>query len=454
MTGIFAPEALLPDGWAERVRVTLADGRIAGVTPGAAPEPGDTVLTGMALLPAASNVHSHAFQRAMAGLAEMRATGEDDFWTWRSVMYDFLGRMTPESVEAVAAQLCVEMLEAGFACLGEFHYLHHQKDGTPYDNPAEMAERIAAAASATGMGLTLLPVLYAQGGCDGRALAGGQVRFGNGLSGFAKIMDGAARAVDALPADARLGIAPHSLRAVPPAMLAEATAMWSDGPIHIHAAEQVKEVAEVEAHLGARPVRWLLDTAGADARWCLIHATQMEPGETEGLAASGAVAGLCPITESNLGDGIFDGARFIAAGGAFGVGSDSDVRISVSEELRTFEYSQRLRDRRRAILAPPGGSVGETIYLGAVRGGAQAMGRESGAIEAGKWADLVAVDRTGPVMAPLPAERVLDGWIFAGGNETVREVWSAGRHMVRGGRHVKRDEVAEAYRQAMRAVSG
>ncbi|HET9069574.1 MAG TPA: formimidoylglutamate deiminase, partial [Amaricoccus sp.] len=355
MTALFAPLALLTDGWARDVRVTLDGGRIAGVEPDAAAAPGDHTLAGRALLPAPCNLHSHAFQRAMAGMAERRGPTADSFWTWRRLMYRFLDVLDPDEIEAIAGLVYVEMLEAGYAAVAEFHYLHHAPGGTPYADPAELSHRIVAAAAETGIGLTLLPVLYTWGGADRAPLAGGQRRFGNDLDDFLALH---ARAGAGLAADGRLGAAPHSLRASTPDDIRVLAAALPDGPMHIHAAEQVQEVDEVRAWLGARPVEVLLDRIGVDPRWCLIHATQMTADETTGLAASGATAGLCPITESNLGDGIFDAARFLAANGRLGIGSDSNVRIALAEELRTLEYSQRLRDRARNVLAAPEASVG------------------------------------------------------------------------------------------------
>jgi formiminoglutamate deiminase len=451
MTTIFAPTALLPGGWARDVRVTIADGRIAAVEPGAAPAPEHAALAGCALLPAMGNLHSHAFQRAMAGMTERRGAGDDSFWTWRELMYRFLDVLTPEDIEAIAALVQVEMLEAGYGSVAEFHYVHHRPGGAPYDDPAELSRRIVAAAETTGIGLTLLPVLYSYGGAGEAPLAGGQLRFGNDLDGFLRLVD-AAR--PALTGDARLGAAPHSLRGTSPAQLGAVAAALSDGPLHIHAAEQVQEVAQIEAWLGARPVEVLLDRVGIGPRWCLVHATQMTTDETERLARSGAVAGLCPITEANLGDGIFNGPGYLAAGGAFGVGSDSNVRIALAEELRTLEYSQRLAHRARNVLAAPGASVGQGLYVRALAGGAQALGRDCGAIRTGALADLVAIERGGPVLGPLADDQLLDGWIFAGDDRVVREVWSAGRHVVRDGRHVARDRVAERYRRVMAGVMG
>lgn len=442
MTVLWAEQALLADGWARGVRIRVdGSGRIAEVAAGAEPEGERHAI----LLPAPANLHSHAFQRAMAGLTERRGPDpRDSFWTWRQLMYRFLDRLGPEDVEAIAAFVQMEMLEAGYACNVEFHYLHHRPGGLPYDDLAEMSARIAAAARTTGIGLTLLPVLYQHGGCDGRALGPGQIRFGNDPERFARLMDGARAALAPLPPDTLLGVAPHSLRAVGPEALGGVVGL-GDGPIHMHLAEQLAEVEEVRAARGARPVRWLLDNAAVDGRWCLIHSTQMEPDETLALAATGAVAGLCPITESSLGDGIFDGVRWLGAGGRFGIGSDSNIRIALSEELRTLDYSQRLRDRSRAALARPDASTGRVLFEGAARGGAQAAGRASGAIAPGLWADLLALDGAAVDLIGKTGDTVLDAWIFAGDDRMVLDVWSAGRHLVQGGRHIAREAIRARY---------
>lgn len=449
MPQIFARHALLPDGWAENVAVeTGPDGLIAAVRAGA-PDPGGAPRI---LLPAASNLHSHTFQRAMAGRAERRGPEADSFWTWRALMYRFLEQLTPDDVEAIAALAFIEMQEAGFAAVAEFHYLHHAPGGAAYADPAEMAARICAAAAATGIGLTLLPVFYAFGGAGARPLAGGQLRFGCDLDRFARLHEASRAAVAALPADARIGVAPHSLRATTPETLAALVAAHPAGPLHIHAAEQPAEVADVEAWLGARPVAWLLDAAPVDARWCLIHATHMTPAETAALARSGAVAGLCPITEANLGDGLFDGPRFLAAGGRLGIGTDSNVRIDLAEELRLHEYGQRLRDgTRNALLAAPGSS-GEALYARALAGGAQALDRPSGAIRPGAVADLVALDADHVAFAGLAPDQFLDAWIFAAGPGALRELWSAGRLAVRDGRHVARDALEPRARAVLRRL--
>ncbi|NYS25451.1 formimidoylglutamate deiminase [Rhodobacteraceae bacterium 2376] len=443
MTILHARHALLPDGWAQDVTLHLAQGRITRVALGCQTPPDHRADI---LLPAPANLHSHAFQHAMAGLTESRGPDpQDSFWTWRALMFRFLDQLTPEDIEAVTAYVQMRMLEAGFAACAEFHYLHHAPGGRRYADLAEMSARITAAAARSGIGLTLLPVLYEQGGCDGRPLAPGQDRFGNTPDRFAALLDGAGAALQALPGDARLGVAPHSLRAVSPEGLAACITLRPDAPLHMHLAEQAAEVAEVLAHHGARPVEWLLNHAPVDGRWCLIHCTQMQPHETRALAASGAVAGLCPITESSLGDGIFDGVRWMADGGAFGLGSDSNIRISLAEEMRTLEYSQRLRDHSRAALATPALSTGRRLWEGAARGGARAAGREAGAIAPGKLADLVALDGGHPDLAGLTGDRLLDALVFAADPGAVVDVWAAGRHMVRGGRHIDHDGIRRDY---------
>ncbi len=450
MQTIWAETALLPSGWASDVRIDIdADGRIGAVHEGA---PQQGVRTGM-LLPAPVNVHSHAFQRAMAGLTERRGPDpSDSFWTWRQLMFRFLDRLTPDHIEAITAFVQMEMLEAGYGANVEFHYLHHQPGGVPYDNIAETSTRIAAAAQQSGIGLCLLPVHYQFGGCDGRDLSAGQIRFGNTRDGFAALHADAAASLEALPQDTGIGVAPHSLRAVGVDDLKSYTTLFPDGPIHMHLAEQVAEVDEVQHHLRARPVEWALDNMGLNARWCLIHCTQMTPDETVALARSGAVAGLCPITESSLGDGIFDGVRWIDAGGALAVGSDSNIRISLSEELRTLDYSQRLRDGSRAALASPEKSTGRRIFDGILRGGAQAAQRRSGRIEVGCWADMLSLDTASEHMWGRTGDTGLDAWIFAGDDRLVTDVWSAGRHMVQGGNHIKRAQIVAAYKRTIDAL--
>jgi formimidoylglutamate deiminase len=367
-------------------------------------------------------------------------------------MYRFVDRLTPDHVEAIGALAFMEMLEAGYAAVGEFHYVHHQKGGTPYANPAELSHRICAAAKTTGIGLTHLPVLYTYGGAGKLALSEGQLRFANTVDQFCRLVERARLELHHLPADARMGIAPHSLRATSPESLRETLAAHPGVSIHMHIAEQPKEVQDIQAWLGARPVEWLLDHADVNASWCLVHATHMTATETNRMAASGAIAGLCPITEANLGDGPFNGAAYLNAGGIFGVGSDSNVQISMIQELRTLEYSQRLRDLARNVLVVGEGSVGHTLYTRAARGGAQALGRKAGDISIGHLADLVAIDSASPALCTLAQHQILDGLIFSAPDTVVTDVWSAGRRTVRNGRHPDRDAIIMSYRHAMTAL--
>jgi formimidoylglutamate deiminase len=443
MPTIHAETALLPDGWMENVLIDLGDdGRIATVTQHVTGTAAEIHVS--CLLPAPVNAHSHAFQRAMAGLTEHRSNNStDSFWTWRELMYRFLDQLTPDHIEAIAALVQMEMLESGYATNVEFHYLHHAPDGNAYDNQSEMAERIMAAAT------TMLPVHYQYGGCDMRPLARSQCRFHNDLDGFAALCDGVRNGLGNLPADTVFGVAPHSLRAVPASSLDFTRQLADGGPFHMHLAEQSAEVEEVCHHLGARPVEWILDNFEAGTDCCFIHCTQMQPHETSGLAASGAVAGLCPITEASLGDGVFDGVSWFNAGGMIAIGSDSNIRISLSEELRSLEYTQRLRDRSRAAMATSTSSTGRHILNAMTTGGAQAAGRHTGQIASGYWADLMALDTQSVTLAGRTKDQLIDSFIFAGDDRLVSDVWSAGRHLVTGGRHIAHNKITSTYRAAL-----
>jgi len=448
MPVIHAAAALTPDGWKADARLILDGATIAAVETGVAPRPDDERHA--ILVPALANVHSHAFQRGMAGLAERRGETADTFWTWRETMYRFALAMSPDDVETVAAQLYVEMLEAGFAAVGEFHYLHNAPDGAPYAAPAELAGRIVAAARATGIGLTLLPVFYAHATFGGAPPRPEQRRFVSDLDGFARLLEDC-RAL--MAGVGPVGVAPHSLRAATPSEIAAVVALAGDGPIHIHAAEQVKEVEDCLAWSRARPVEWLLDHVHVDARWCLVHATHMTEDETRRLARSGAVAGLCPITEASLGDGVFNASLYLGAQGAFGVGSDSNVEIGVAAELKQLEYAQRLRDHARNVCALSAGSTGRALYERALAGGAQALRRLSGALRPGSAADLVSLRADHPTLAGRSGDAILDAWIFAVGNPLVDCVWSGGRKLVADGRHFGRAPIAARYAAAMRRLA-
>lgn len=444
---IYASQAYLDTGWANDVRLTLDGKTIVKILPDSTPEAGDVKVD--TLLPALSNLHSHSFQRAMAGMTEFRAKGRESFWTWRKLMYAFLDRLTPDHISAIAAQAFMEMQKSGYAAVGEFHYLHNAQCGTRYDNPAELSARIMEAAQNTGIGLTHLPVLYTYGDVGEKPLAGDQHRFGNTYDEFAALLETCKSMAQSMTSDTAVGIAPHSLRATSPADLSRILQDVPNGPVHIHAAEQTKEVDDVSAALGARPVDWLLNNAQVDDRWCLIHATHMTDPEAQQLAKTGAVVGLCPVTEANLGDGIFNSRAYFGAGGAFGVGTDSNVNISVTEEIRTCEYAQRLHHRERNVLAPADGSTGERLYRSAAKGAAQALARNAGSIAQGKLADLVAIDSHHPRLCALSQSQLLDGMIFAANDAVVTDLWSAGRNSVQNGRHVAQDAIAQSYRDAM-----
>ena len=450
MATIWAKTALLPTGWKEDVTIELGNGgRIASIEC-ETPRIGETVSV---LLPSPVNVHSHSFQRAMAGLTERRSTqSTDSFWTWRDLMFRFLNHLTPDHIEAISAFVQMEMLEAGYSTNAEFHYLHHQPGGTPYANLSEMSDRIAAATETSGIGLCFLPVHYQYGGCDQRALTEGQIRFGNSPDRFAKLVDKASEALKSLPADTMQGVAPHSLRAVSAEQLGRYGEDFPNGPIHMHLAEQGPEVEEVLAHWGARPVEWVLENMAIDERWCLIHCTQMTPEETKRLAQTQAVAGLCPITESSLGDGIFDGMRWLEASGKLAIGSDSNIRISLSEELRTLDYSQRLRDHTRAPFATSHKSTGRQLFEMMLQGGAQATARNTGALRVGAWADMLALDVENVTLHGLGGDALLDAWVFSGDDTLVTEVWSAGRHLVTRGQHVAKQQITHRYLRTLDAL--
>jgi formimidoylglutamate deiminase len=450
VAGLFFDQALLPQGWARDVRIVVDAGHIVSIGTSVPAEPGDEHHR--IGLPGMPNLHSHAFQRGMAGLAEFRGTSADSFWTWRDVMYRFVGRMTADDIEAVAAQAYVEMLESGFTRVGEFHYIHHDVSGTPYSNIGELAERIAAAAQASGIGLTLLPVFYAHAGFGGRTPDPGQQRFINSIDGFSKLLEASRQAVAGLPGSV-VGVAPHSLRAVTPEELDAMVALGKRGPVHIHIAEQMREVDDCIAWSGQRPLQWLFDHAPVDRRWCLIHATHATSAEIRSVADSGAVAGLCPVTEANLGDGTFNAPEFIDRGGIFGIGSDSNVLIGLTEELRQLEYSQRLGLNARNVMASDTiASTGRALFTGALRGGSQALGVTKAGLAEGALADIVSLDAGHVALAGRSGDAILDSWIFGAGCDLVDCVWACGRKVVQNGRHHSRTPVALRFRRTIEGL--
>jgi len=446
---LFAPAALLPTGWAVNVRLAWNDaGQLTEVRSDASPDAATPRAAGP-LIPGMPNLHSHAFQRAFAGLTEYRAAAQDSFWSWRTLMYRFAARLDPAQVEAIATWLYAEMLEAGYTSVCEFHYVHHQGDGRPYADPATLSLALLRAAQAAGIGLTLLPVLYQASGFGGQPPGEGQRRFLHATDAMLRLLEVLKPACDAQ--GARLGLAPHSLRAVPPASLREALAgldaIDAGAPVHIHIAEQTKEVEDCVAWSGQRPVAWLLDHAKVDARWCLVHATHMDEAEYARGAASGAVAGLCPSTEANLGDGLFDFARWRGHGGAWGIGSDSHACVNAAEDLMLLEYGQRLATRTRNVGAEPAHpQVATALTLGALRGGAQAAGRPVAGLAEGQQADFVVLDAQHVALAGLPPEALLAAHVFASHRTSaIDQVWTAGRRRVDRGRHALHDEAARAF---------
>ncbi|MBN8714949.1 MAG: formimidoylglutamate deiminase [Xanthomonadales bacterium] len=447
-----AGHAWQPNGWQADTSLAIdARGQLLEVASDvpATGSLGDWVLPGM------PNLHSHAFQRAMAGLAERRGGVEDSFWSWRETMYGFAATIGPEELQAIAAQLYVEMLKAGYTHVCEFHYLHHQPDARPYAPAEAMSLALIEAAREAGIGLTLLPVLYMTGGFDGRALGERQRRFGHAVEDYLRLLE----ALHTHTADdLRVGIALHSLRAVPEVALREVlgSAVAQTGPIHIHIAEQLGEVQDCLAVRGARPVEWLFDHAGVDARWCLVHATHLTADEMQQIARSGAVAGLCPTTEGNLGDGLFPLPAYLDAGGVLGIGSDSHISISPVEELRWLEYGQRLHTHHRNVAARrPGDSVGETLWREALRGGAQACGAPVGSLRAGARADLIVLDENSPLLAARDARSMLDSFLFAGNTPLVRNVMVGGYWQVRDFHHHDEERIGARYRAVVeRLASG
>lgn len=450
-----APHALLADGWRQQVCFELDEqGFIAAVAPDC--EADDAERLAGPVVPGMPNLHSHAFQRAMAGLTEKGGPAGDSFWSWREQMYRFLERLTPDDVEVIATRLYIEMLEAGYTSVAEFHYLHHDARGAAYADPAEMAWRHAAAAGAAGIGLTMLPVLYAHSNFGGMPPLPGQRRFLHRIDDFERLLDTLASRLGGHPL-MRVGAAPHSLRAVTPQQLHALVAVLDriDGsaPLHIHAAEQGREVDDSIAWSGLRPVEWLLKEVGLSPRWTLIHATHMQASETEGLARSGAVAGLCPTTEGDLGDGFFDAPRYLAAGGRFGIGGDSHVGVDPFMELRLFEYGQRLRSERRNVLVQQiGASLGGELYRRAVSGGAQALAQAVAGLAVGQRADWVVLNTDDAALAEQQGDGWLDAAIFGPARRPVRDVMVGGHWRVRDGTHAAAATSLARYRAVMKRL--
>jgi formimidoylglutamate deiminase len=454
MSVFFAERALLPAGWANNVRFEVSAEGVLTHVQADAERHGAELINGP-VVPGMPNLHSHAFQRAMAGLAEVAGNPNDSFWTWRDLMYRLVGQISPEQLGVIARQLYIEMLKGGFTSVAEFHYVHQDTSGKPYANPAELALQVSQAAASVGIGMTLLPVLYTHSGFGGLAPNEGQRRFINSTDRYLDLQSRLKPLIDAQPAQA-LGLCFHSLRAVTPQQISDVLAASNTQcPVHIHIAEQQKEVDDCLAWSGRRPLQWLYDNVAVDERWCLVHATHAEADEVASMAKSGAVAGLCLTTEANLGDGIFPAVDYIAQGGRWGIGSDSHVSLSVVEELRWLEYGQRLRDQRRnRLYRPDQPMVGRTLYDAALVGGAQAMGQPTGALEVGKRADWLVLDGNDPFLATASGDAILNRWLFAGSDRQIRDVMVNGRWVIREGRHADETESSRAFAQVLRELLG
>ena len=446
---LFFSKAFTGSDWLVDVLITVGDdGTIEAVESKCNSSDADEIFVGICL-PGLPNLHSHAFQRAMAGLTEIAGAGANNFWTWQKVMYEFLAKLSPDDAETIAAQLYMEMLKGGYTTVGEFHYLHHDKNGAPYDDPAEMSDRIFAASETTGIALTHLPVLYAHGGFGAQEAQEGQRRFLHSVDQFGGLLE-ILNARYGKGSKSKIGMALHSLRAVSPEMIDEAIGLVPEGPIHVHIAEQIKEVEQCINWSDKRPVKWLLDHTNVDDKWCFIHATHMTDAETEEFAETGAVAGLCPTTEANLGDGLFPLEQFLNLNGRFGIGSDSNTSVDAAEELRLLEYGQRLSQLRRNVSAlTEGSSTGESLFRAALAGGAQALDQPTGVLTPGNRADIVVLDGRHPVLAGREESSILDSWIFTGGRELITDVFVAGNHMVKAGHHIHQDTIENRYRDTI-----
>ncbi|WP_295991254.1 formimidoylglutamate deiminase [Rugamonas sp.] len=446
---LYARHALLPDGWRRDVLLEWdADGSLTGVTADVNAAAAAGVEVAQYALPGMINLHSHSFQRALGGRTEKAGDVKDSFWTWRDLMYRFARNITPDHIEAIAAQLFSECLRHGYTALCEFHYVQRAPDGTMYPRPAETAERVISAARLAGIGITMLPVLYSYSGFGESPLKPEQHRFKTNPQEVLRIVEALEPLRDA---QTEVGVAPHSLRAASVAQINEVlVTLPADRPVHIHIAEQEQEVAQSLNWSGRRPVQWLLDQVDVDQRWCLIHATHLMRDEVDELARTGAVAGLCPTTEANLGDGLFPLEAYMAAGGRFGIGSDSHISQSAVEELRWLEYGQRLQHLRRNIaVSKEQRNVGDFLWQSALRGGAQASGRPLGALAVGKRADVIVLDDDHPNLYGAALDEVLGSFIFSGNDNLVRHVMVGGRWVVRDQQHVAQQAIAARFKQTL-----
>ena len=470
---LYAENILLKDGWAAKQTITIEQGVITAIEAGMIA--GAEIAKG-AVIPGMVNCHSHAFQRAFAGFSEQGSEGQDSFWTWRKIMYQFLAQLTDVDAKNIAKQLYIEMLKMGYTRVAEFHYLHHDIDGSTYDanategstsktipskgssaNLATMAQAIFTAAKESGIGLTLLPVLYQHGGFGEQAPNDGQKRFINSTKQFNQLVSDCF-ALSEQYSNTNVGIAPHSLRAVDKASLISAVthvrSLDKQAPIHIHISEQQKEVDDCLQHYGKRPVQWLLDNIELDKFWCLIHATHIDEAERKGIIAKQAIAGICPTTEANLGDGIFPTTEFLAEQGTIAIGSDSHISVNPIEELRWLEYAQRLIKQQRAILASDEqASVGQNLWQQAAQGGAQSTNSNTGSLAIGKQADLLVLDSDKTKLYANANQHLLDSMIFASQQNPVADVMVNGVWQIIAQQHVEQEQASDNFAKLLVRLS-
>ena len=443
---IWGKRVLLPEGWSSNTLINIDHrGQIKEIRKNV--EPSNQVFD--TLMPSPMNLHSHCFQRAMSGFSERSESKTNNFWSWRNFMYNFLNKITPDHFEAICALAQMEMLEAGYGGVSEFHYIHNGLFGVRYNNISEMSQRVINASKISGIGLTLLPVLYEQSGVKGGKLISGQDRFGLKLHEFNKLLEDVISLKENWE-DFHVGVAAHSLRAVKKQSLLEFSKNFSNRPIHIHVAEQRKEVLDISRAWSKRPIEWLIENLDLNEKWCLIHCTQMLNHEAKFLAKSGAVIGLCPITEANLGDGIFSGKRWLKEGGKFGIGTDSNVNISLFEELRTLEYSQRLKYKSRIVLKKNlNFTIGRNLIESILEGGRLASGRKTGKIKKGYWADILELDFSSFNYSYLNNDEKLDYLIFSEKSRIINSVFSAGRLLVKNGQHINKNKIIKNYKSVL-----
>jgi len=451
---LYADKILLGSQWAKQKTLTIENGVITDITEG---KDVDAEIAQGVVIPGMVNCHSHAFQRAFAGFSEQGSEGQDSFWTWRAIMYKFLDQLTAENAEVIATQLYIEMLKMGYTRVAEFHYLHHQIDGAVYPQLAQMAEAIFKAASNTGIGLTLLPVLYRFAGFGEQAPKDGQKRFINSTEQFNQLVSDCV-VLSEQYANSNVGIAPHSLRAVDKTSLLAAVKhvrfFDENAPIHIHISEQQQEVNDCLSHYGKRPVEWLLENAELDPHWCLIHATHINQQERQGIIKSGAIAGICPTTEANLGDGIFPTTEFLQEQGTFAIGSDSHISVNPIEELRWLEYAQRLIKQQRAILANKHQlSVGQNLWQRAAQGGAQSTNSNTGELALGKQADLLVLDAAQTQLFAHSDQHLLDSMLFASQQNPIQDVMVNGAWVIKNRQHTLQQTSADNFVQLLAKLS-